>query len=288
MAELKTRTIETAGATIVYDVRAAEPAGVEPILMLIGTPMDASGFVSLADRFPDRTVVTYDPRGIARSTKADPASASNPDVHVDDLRQVIDALGGGPVDVFASSGGAVNALALVAKHPDAVRTLIAHEPPAVRYVPDSARALAATAHIHELYLSAGFGGAMAKFISLISLKGEIPADFATLAADPAMFGLPVADDGSRDDALLGQNLVATTHYAHDFEALRTAATRIVIAIGVESEGELPYRAGLAVAEQLGSKPVEFPSHHGGFLDGEFGQQGDPDGFAATLRDVLAR
>ncbi|MGH2678471.1 MAG: alpha/beta fold hydrolase, partial [Actinomycetota bacterium] len=30
-----------------------------------------------------------------------------------------------------------------------------------------------------------------------------------------------------------------------------------------------------------------PSHHGGFLGGEFGYRGDPDAFAATLRDVLA-
>ncbi|MFE7796429.1 alpha/beta fold hydrolase [Nocardia sp. NPDC057440] len=287
MTELKTYTLETSGAEIAYDVRQAEQAGDEPILMMIGSPMDASGFVSLAARFPDRTVVTYDPRGTGRSEKNDPTSESNPDLHADDLHRVIDALGGGPIDLFASSGGAVNALALVAKHPEQVRILVAHEPPAVRYLPDSEQAMAATAHIHETYRSDGFGLAMAKFLILLQLKGEVPADFPALPVDPAAFGLPTEDDGSGNDPLVGQNILPTTHYDHDFETLRAVSTRIVVAIGVESAGELAYRTGVAVAEQLGSTPVDFPSHHGGFLGGEFGQQGDPDGFATKLREVLA-
>jgi hypothetical protein len=31
----------------------------------------------------------------------------------------------------------------------------------------------------------------------------------------------------------------------------------------------------------------FPSHHGGFLGGEFGWPGQPEAFAARLREVLA-
>jgi len=42
-----------------------------------------------------------------------------------------------------------------------------------------------------------------------------------------------------------------------------------------------------VARRLGLKPVAFPSNHGGFLGGELGQHGDPDGFAAKLRAVLS-
>jgi hypothetical protein len=102
-----------------------------------------------------------------------------------------------------------------------------------------------------------------------------------------MFGLPSADDGSRNDALLGQNMISCTHYQFDFRALSAAATRIVIAAGTESVGTLPNRAAGVVAERLGKRPVTFPSNHGGFLGGEYGQRGDPDGFAATLRLVLA-
>ena len=102
-----------------------------------------------------------------------------------------------------------------------------------------------------------------------------------------MFGLPTEDDGSRDDPLVGQNIVSCTHYQPDFDALRAASTRIVIAAGAESEGELAHRAAVAVAERLGTTAVTFPGGHGGFLGGEYGQTGEPDAFATTLRQVLA-
>jgi pimeloyl-ACP methyl ester carboxylesterase len=54
----------------------------------------------------------------------------------DDLHRLIEVIGGGPVDLFAISGGAVNALALVSKHPEEVRTLVAHEPPIASILDD--------------------------------------------------------------------------------------------------------------------------------------------------------
>jgi pimeloyl-ACP methyl ester carboxylesterase len=282
-----THTLDAPGAVLTYDIRRNE-ASTEPVLLLIGSPMAAAGFVTLAGHFSDRTVVTYDPRGAERSVKADPATESTPDQHADDLHRVIAALDAGPVDIFASSGGAVNALALVAKHPEQVRTLVAHEPPAAQAVPDREAALAAARDVNETYRRAGFGSGMAKFIALVSHRGPIEADYLDQPApDPAMFGLPAADDGSRNDVLLGQNMVTCTHYQFDFDALRAASTRIVIGAGVESEGQLARRAGEAVAERLGTTAVTFPSGHGGFLGGEYGQTGDPDGFAATLREVLS-
>jgi hypothetical protein len=98
--------------------------------------------------------------------------------------------------------------------------------------------------------------------------------------------MPTEDDGSRTDVMLAQNLISTTHYEPDFDALRAASTRIVIAAGSESEGEMANRGAHAVAERLGTEPVIFPSHHGGFLGGEYGWPGEPDAFAAKLRDVL--
>jgi pimeloyl-ACP methyl ester carboxylesterase len=275
------------GAVLTYDVRPND-SSTEPLLLLIGSPMGASGFGTLAGYFTDRTVVTYDPRGVERSKRTDGATESTPDMHADDLHRLIAALDAGPVDIFASSGGAVNALALVACHPEQVRTLVAHEPPAAQVVPDREAALAANADIHETYLRHGFGPAMAKFLMLVSHKGPVPADFANGAGpDPAMFGLPAEDDGSRDDPLLGQNIVSCTHYEFDFAALRTASTRIVMAAGAESEGELTHRGAIAVAERLGTAPVMFPSGHGGFLGDEYGQPGAPQAFASTLRQVLA-
>jgi pimeloyl-ACP methyl ester carboxylesterase len=288
MTEPKTYTLDAQGAVLHYDVRANE-SSTEPVLMLIGSPMGATGFGTLAGHFTDRTVVTYDPRGAERSKRTDGAAESTPDEHADDLHRLISALGAGAVDIFASSGGAVNALALVARHPEQVRTLVAHEPPAAQVLPDREAALAASRSIQQIYRTSGFGPAMAKFITLVGHQGAIPADFADQPApDPAMFGLPVEDDGSRDDPLVGQNMVTCTHYEHDFDALRAASTRIIMAIGEESEGQLAYRGGVAVAERLGSTPVTFPGDHAGFLGGEYGMTGKPDAFAAALRDVLAK
>ena len=284
--EQTTNTLEVPGAVLTYDVQPS--SGSEPPLLLIGSPMGAGGFATLAGHFPDRTVVRYDPRGVERSVKADPASISTPQEHADDLHRVIEAIGSGPVDIFASSGGAVNALALVAAHPEDVRILVAHEPPLASIVPDREGALAATLAVRDAYAKDGFGAGMARFIGVVSHTGPFPADYASQPApDPAMFGLPAADDGNRTDALLHQNIISCTHYEPDFDALRAAPTRIVLGAGVESAGQLAHRGAEAAAEQLGTEAVPFPSDHGGFLGGEYGQRGDPDGFAVALREVLA-
>jgi uncharacterized protein YndB with AHSA1/START domain/pimeloyl-ACP methyl ester carboxylesterase len=285
-AKMTTHTLDVPGATLTYDVRPND-ASTEPTLLLIGWPMGAAGFGTLSRHFSDRTVVTYDPRGVERSVKSDPASPVTPDVHADDLHRLIQAIGG-PVDVFASSGGAVNALALVSNHPEDVRTLVAHEPPLASILPDREHAMAAAVAVHETYQRSGWGAGMAHFITITSHRGPFTAEIAGQAApDPAMFGMPATDDGSRTDPLLGQNIVTGTHYEPDFDALRTASTRIVMAAGEESEGQMANRGAFAVAERLGAKPALFPSDHGGFLGGEYGQTGDPDAFAAKLREELS-
>ena len=281
-----TRTLAVPGATLTYDVREGG-SGEAPALFLIGSPMAAAGFGTLAGHFPDRTVMTYDPRGSERSEKADPASPVTPDDHADDLHRLIQELDRGPVDLFASSGGAVNALALVARHPEDVRTLVAHEPPLASVLPDRENAMAAARAINETYERSGWGAGMAHFIAVVSHKGPFPDGYAEQPApDPAMFGMPAGDDGSRTDPMLGSNMITCTHYEPDFDALRAASTRIVIAAGAESDGEMACRGAFAVAQRLGTEPVIFPSNHAGFLGGEYGQTGDPDGFAAKLREVL--
>jgi pimeloyl-ACP methyl ester carboxylesterase len=287
MTDAMTHTVEAPGAVLSYDVRGGA-SDAEPPLLMIGSPMGAAGFATLAGHFPDRTVVTYDPRGVERSPRTDGADESTPDEHADDVRRVIAALDAGAVDLFASSGGAVNALALVARHPEQVRTLVAHEPPAAQVLPDREAALAACVDIHETYLRDGFGPAMARFIALVSHQGEIPADYTERPApDPAMFGLPTQDDGGRDDPLVGQNVITCTAYRHDIDALRAASTRIVVGVGEDSGETMAARAARAIAERIGTPAVTFPGDHGGFLGGEYGQMGEPDAFADTLRRILA-
>jgi pimeloyl-ACP methyl ester carboxylesterase len=286
MTEPKTDTLTVPGAVLHYDVRSADSSA-HPALLIIGSPMGADGFVTLAGHFADRTVVTYDPRSSGRSQRTDGALQTTPDEHADDLHRLISALGYGPVDIFASSGGAVNALALVAKHPEQVRTLVAHEPPAFAELPDGQNVLAVCADIRETYLRSGFGPAMAKFIALAMHQGPVTGDYLDRPApDPAQFGLPAEDDGSRNDPLVGQNIVTCGGYRHDFDAIRAASARVVIGVGEESGQMVAGRGGVAVAGRLGTPPVIFPGGHDGFLGGEYGGMGKPDAFAARLREIL--
>ncbi len=163
---------------------------------------------------------------------------------------------------------------------------MAHEPPATQLLPDREPALAACRRVAETYRRAGHGAGMAEFIWLV-MRSE-PTDGFTEqpAADPAAFGLPAEDDGSRDDVLLGQNLLTCTSHEHDVDALRQASTRIVAAVGIGSAGQLAHRGGLALADQLGTTAVEFPGDHGSFLDTGYGPPPDVDAVAARLREVL--
>ena len=280
--------LETTGADIAYDVRGPLPtADGRPPLLMIGQPMDASGFSTLASYFPDRTVVTYDPRGLGRSTRRDGRVDNTPTVQADDVHAVIEALGAGPVELFASSGGAVTALALVAAHPGDVLTLVAHEPPLIPLLPDAERAQRAQAAIRDEYEARGTGAGMATFIAMTSWRGEFGDEyFAQPPADPAAFGMSTEDDGRRDDPLLSDRSWAVTSYRPDVDALAAAPTRIIVAVGEESEGTFTGRTAVATAELLGQQATVFPSHHGGFMGGEYGYAGQPEAFARRLREVL--
>jgi pimeloyl-ACP methyl ester carboxylesterase len=283
-----THTLDTGGADIAYDLHGPLPtADGRPPLVMIGQPMTADGFGVLASHFPDRTVVTYDPRGLGRSTRKDGRVDHSPTVQADDVHAVIAALDAGPVEMFASSGGAVTALALVAAHPGDVLTLVAHEPPLIPVLADAEAAQRALAGVRDAYEAGGHGAGMAAFMAMTSWQGEYTDEyFARPAADPAQFGMATEDDGSRDNPLLSDRSWAVSGYRPDVDALAAAPTRIVIAVGEESAGTFTARTAVATAELLGDRAIVFPSHHGGFLGGEFGYAGQPEAFARKLRKVL--
>lgn len=283
-----THTLHTAGAEIVYDVHGPLPtADGRPPLFMVGQPMDASGFTTLAGYFPDRTVITYDPRGLGRSRRRDGRVDHDPAVQAADIHAVIEALGAGPVEMFASSGGAVTALALVAAHPHDVTTLVAHEPPLIPVLPDAEAAERARGAVRDAYEAKGSNAGMAAFIAMTSWRGEFTDDyFAQPAPDPALFGMPTEDDGTRDDPLLSDRSWAVSGYRPDLDALAAAPTRVVIAVGEESDGIFTGRTSEAVAGLLGQRPTVFPSHHGGFLGAESGYPGQPEAFARKLCEVL--
>jgi pimeloyl-ACP methyl ester carboxylesterase len=283
-----THRLETGEATIAYDLHGALPtADGRPPLFMIGQPMTAVGFSTLASYFPDRTVVTYDPRGLGRSTRRDGRVDNSPTVQANDVHAVIEALGAGPVEMFASSGGAVTALALVRAFPDDVVTLVAHEPPLIAVLPDYAAAERARAAVRDAYQANGSNAGMAAFIAMTSWRGEFTDEyFAQPPADPVAFGMPAEDDGSRDSPLLSDRSWAITSYGPAFDALAAAPTRVVIAVGEESENTFTGRTSVAAAGRLGQQATVFPSHHGGFLGAETGYPGQPEAFARRLRQVM--
>lgn len=284
----ETKTLTRPDAQITYDIDGPlPPVEGQRALLMIGQPMDASGFATLASLFPERTVVRYDPRGLGRSTRSDGTRNQEPAVQAADVHELVEALGAGPVDVFASSGGAVTALALVAAHPDDIATLVAHEPPLIDVLPDVEQARRVWLGVQETYAAKGFGAGMAAFIQMTSWTGEFTdAYFAQPAPDPAMFGMPAEDDGSRDDPLLSGVAEAIVEHRPHIDALTAASTRVVIAVGEESAGTFTGRTSLHAAQLLGQEPAVFPSHHGGFMGPESGYAGQPEAFAEKLRDVL--
>lgn len=283
---MDTRTLRLDDADLTYDLHGPDPAPGQRPLLAVGQPMDATGFRTLAAHLPDRRVVGYDPRGLGRSARRDGRTDHDPRVQAADLHALIGELGG-PVDVFASSGGAVTALTLVETRPGDVRVLVAHEPPLIGELPDAEAAHRAWHGVREAYETKGWGAGMAAFIGFTSWNGPYTEEYLAAAPpDPAQFGLPAEDDGSRDDPLLSDRSAAVFGVVPDAAVLAAAPTRVVLAVGEETGDTVTARTTRALATRLGQEAVVFPSHHGGFAGDEFGQPGRPAEFAARLREVL--
>ncbi len=277
--------LDVADGKVYYEVR-----GSGPLLLVIGQPMTSAPFGPVADLLAeDHTVVTYDPHGLGESVTDDPPAAVTPEIEASDLAQIIDAMGGGPADVFGSSGGAVAGLALVANYGDKVGTLIAHEPPLGELLPDAAQARAAVDDIDDACRAYGSGAAWGKFVSLVMHDGPIPDDGPPPATWPppgvdlpegAAPPEPSAKQQADDETFFLRMLKPFTRYQPPIEAL-LSGPRVVVAVGAASRGEMARRSADALAERLGQTATVFPGDHGGFM-------ADPAGFATAIREVLAQ
>jgi pimeloyl-ACP methyl ester carboxylesterase len=265
---ITTRSVTVPGARLHYEVR-----GSGPLLLVIGSPMASAEFAPLADALAtDHTVVTYDPRGYANSPVDDPDAQSPVEERADDIAAILDDLGAESADVFGSSGGAVTGLALLARHPGRVQTLVAHEPPLLELLPDAAEQRANTEAIIDTFHRDGFAAAWMHFMRNAGFD-VAPGDAPPRPAEPS-------EDEVRQAARFFEiDLRPTTRYLPDIDALKSGPTRIVIGVGADSGRLLTYRTSTALCESLGSQPVEFPGDHGGFM-------GAPVEFATKLRTVL--
>jgi pimeloyl-ACP methyl ester carboxylesterase len=285
--------LDVPGGSVYYEVR-----GSGPLLLVVGQPMTSGGFAPLADLLAeDHTVVTYDPHGVGGSTVEDPSLAVTPEIEADDMAYVIDALGGRQADVFGTSGGAVAGLALAARHPDKVDILIAHEPPVADLLPDASHIRTAIDGVEDAYHAYGAGAAWGKFVSAVMHDGpvteagvpdaqwpppgssdEADGEGAGEAASPPA---PSPKQQADDELFFLRMLKPFTRYQPPVEMLRSREPQVIVAVGAASHEEIAARSARELAEQLGATPAVFPGHHGGFM-------GDPEGFAARIRELLTK
>lgn len=265
MTQATTNTLEVPGACLHYEVRGAGPA-----LLLLGAPMPSGPFGALARVLAEyHTVVTYDPRGIGQSVVAEPDEDTPPEMLADDVHRLITALGTEPVAVFGNSGGATTGLALVSRHPEQVHTLVAHEPPLPELLPERMQLRAAIDEVCATYRSAGPVAARHTFLEVTGLgTGPTPTSGRVPPGMPA-----------NDHRFFAHMVRPFTRFQPDIPALQAAATRIVVGVGVDSAGQLPYRTAAALAERIGAPVTRFPGDHAGFAS-------HSELFARTLREQV--
>ena len=255
------RTLETDGVALRYVVM-----GDGPLLFLVGAPVGIAGFAGLAERLSARfTVVTHDPRGIGDSGPA-AAGPVAPEALAGDLLALIRHLQAEPALIFGASGGAVTGLELLATHPEAVRRLVAHEPPLFTLLADGASVLE-------------------KADAAFALAAEDPdAGMQAFADLTEIFGravrLPPAPPAEREKNrfFLSRMAPGSVHYRPKFDGL--ASDRIQVAAGAASVGQPARRAAEALAQRLGSRMLEAPGDH-------IGPAMQPDAFAAWLTQLVA-
>jgi len=261
---MKTSQLETPEVNLYYTVRGSGPM----LLILQGGAGNADGSEALANELSsDFTVVTYDRRGLSRST---PIRAERYEIvtHADDAARLISALSGQPAFVFGSSLGALIGVELVARHPDLIRLLIAHEPGLYALLEGAERDEALRGHIEalETFRREGMPAAMKL---MWARSGVDPNDREAEVTAPSV---STADPKAMEQHFanlrhfLTCDVPAVTRYQPDVAAVTSAKSKIIPAIGsATSSSALPYRCTVALAGVLHRTLAEFPGGHTAFM-----------------------
>lgn len=271
MTTEKHGTVRAAGATLFYRVRGTGPL----LVILSGGDGDADAADALCDQLMDRyTVVTYDRRGLSRSKIDAPVEALTLSTHGDDVHRLLAALTPEPALVFANSIGALIGLDLVARHPEQVHRLVAHEPPAWDLLAQAERDHNARMQqdVEETFRREGPGPAFKKFAVLAEINFEDREPDVALRP-------PTPQRASNLSFFFAHDMPAVIRYRLDLQALKSSASRIVPAGGQSAPGRALHRTAAALADALGKTAVDFPGGHIGWLM-------RPKAFAGRLREVL--
>ncbi|MFF1479266.1 alpha/beta fold hydrolase [Streptomyces sp. NPDC058301] len=269
------------GATLYYETRGTGPV----LLMIPGGGGDAASFdlvgADLADRF---TVVAVDPRGRSRSAAGERGRDQRVEVHSDDMHRLLAEVSPTePAFVFGSSSGAVIALDLLARHPERLRLVVAHEPPVLGLLPDADRWRAAFADVVEAFRGAGLEAAMAALGAAAGAEGaDEPDDEREGTAQPDGTASAERLRRMRENMpqFLERELRQFSGHMPDLDALAAHSERLVPACGRASRGLLLARPAAVLAERLGTGLAEFPGGHVGLST-------HPVRFAKVLRRTLA-
>ncbi len=259
---IKSSMLKVPDAKIYYEMQGSGPM----LLIIPGGPQDAGVFADFSRHLTDRyTVLSYDPRGNSRSIVDGPPGELQVDVQGEDAAALIEALGDGPAYVFGTSGGAQIGLNLAARHPELVRALVAHEPPAIMTLDDPSEALAADQGLYDTYRREGVDAAMAQFFAMNGLSDrQEPQEAASKFDMSPEAAETFARVSGNFEYWLAHGMMPLSLYRPDIDTLRAGKPRVVVAIGEQSAGQPIYAMGIALAERLGTEPVFFPGDHMGF------------------------
>jgi pimeloyl-ACP methyl ester carboxylesterase len=245
------------------------------LLIIQGGSGDADTPDALASMLGSEfTVVSYDRRGISRSTLHDPRQAITVEQHTEDAHALLEELSPEPAFVFGSSLGGLIALDLAVRWPGRVQAVVAHEPPALDLLTSAEQESFAELRktTAAIALSEGTRIASRKFLREMGVDSEDHED----DIEPP----PSSRERSRNaDFVLARESRATDRFRLDLGALRAMGSKIIPAFGSSSRACFPARCTFALSAALGRDTTELPGGHTGYVL-------RPRAFAEALGKVL--
>lgn len=256
--------------------------GQGPALVLIpGGGGDAGVYAEAAGLLAaDHEVISYDRRGNSRSGAVAADDRLDVAVEAEDVLAVLDSRGLASAAIFGSSGGAIVALELIARHPERVSAAIVHEPPAVSVLEAASPERAELARIYRLGTEQGPMRGFAAFGAMTmndppwllrSAVGQtLIAGVARVQvlAGRVLRGAIGKQPGTMTRMLQNVELLITRelpafclHWSPDVVALRESPVPWVLAVGADSAGRPYDRPARALAELTGTACVGFPGGH---------------------------
>ena len=219
-------------------------------------------------------VLSYDRRGFGQSRlEGEQDYDRRLDTDADDVATLIAHVDGAPAIVFGSSSGAIVALRVLTRHPEAVRLVVAHEPPACRWLPDPEAAIAQNFAVYDKAKAQGAPAAMQDFAPrwlAVSDRERL----AQAAHSPA-----AAQIQANMAYWFEHELRQYPATRFDIGALKAQADRLALAAGEEMRGYPTFDIIEAMAGEFDKAVTILPGGHVGYAT-------KPEPFARALAQML--